>query len=211
MGPLAVFAAKSRTVLEDSAGVVPFSRGSLGGDGLLILIAFNSFALRLFRLRVTLGLEVSIMLHQPVALPESEEAQVRELHRMLQLGSPALVGANGERLELPEAVFRLLKDIVRNMQHGRAIVLVPENQQLTTQRAADLLGVSRPHLIKLLETGDLPYHKVGSHRRVYLKDLVAYQKRRDLERKAALNRIAKEAFESGLYDRTGIPEGGEDE
>ncbi len=63
----------------------------------------------------------------------------------------------------------------------------------------------------LLETGDLPYHKVGSHRRIYLKDLLGYQKRRDVERKAALDRIAREAFESGLYDRTGIPEGGEDE
>jgi excisionase family DNA binding protein len=97
------------------------------------------------------------------------------------------------------------------MQLGRAIVLIPENQQLTTQRAADLLGVSRPHLIKLLEAGELPYHKAGSHRRIYLKDMAAYQKRRDGERKAALDRIAKEAFESGLYDRTGIPEGGEDE
>jgi excisionase family DNA binding protein len=97
------------------------------------------------------------------------------------------------------------------MQLGRAIVLIPENQQLTTQRAADLLGVSRPHLIKLLEAGELPCHKAGSHRRIYLKDLIAYQKRRDMERKAALGRIAKEAFASGLYDRTGIPEGGEDE
>jgi len=151
------------------------------------------------------------MPHQPVALPESEEVQIRELNRMLQLGSPALVGADGERLELPNAVFRLLKDIARNMQLGRAIVLIPENQQLTTQRAADLLGVSRPHLIKLLEAGELPHHKAGSHRRIYLKDLSAYQKRRDMERKAALDRIAKEAFESGLYDRTGVPEGGEDE
>ena len=151
------------------------------------------------------------MLHEPVALPESEEVQIRELNRMLQLGSPALVGADGERVELPGAVFRLLKDIVRNMQLGRAIVLIPENQQLTTQRAADLLGVSRPYLIKLLEAGELPHHKAGSHRRIYLKDLAAYQKRRDVERKAALDRIAKEAFESGLYDRTGIPEDGEDE
>jgi excisionase family DNA binding protein len=114
-------------------------------------------------------------------------------------------------MELPNAVFRLLKDIARNMQLGRAIVLIPENQQLTTQRAGDLLGVSRPHLIKLLDAGELPYHKVGSHRRIYLRDLAAYQKRRDAGRKAALDRIAKEAFESGLYDRTGIPEGGEDE
>ena len=151
------------------------------------------------------------MQHEPIALPESEGTQIRELNRMLQGGTPALIGAHGEKVELPDAVFRLLKDIVRNMQLGRAVVLIPENQQLTTQRAADLLGVSRPHLIKLLEAGELPHHKVGSHRRVYLRDLVDYQKRRDAERKLALYRIAKEAYEAGLYDRTGIPDGGEDE
>ena len=151
------------------------------------------------------------MLHEPIALPESEGTQIRELNRMLQAGTPALVGADGEKVELPGAVFRLLKDIVRNMQLGRAIILIPENQQLTTQRAADLLGVSRPHLIKLLEAGELPYHKAGSHRRIYLRDFVAYQKRRDAERRSALDRIAKEAYEAGLYDRTGIPDGGEDE
>jgi excisionase family DNA binding protein len=151
------------------------------------------------------------MLNEAVTLLESDQAQIRQLNRMLQLGAPALLAADGQRLDLPDAVFRLLKDIVRNMQLGRAIALIPENQQLTSQRAADLLGVSRPHLIKLLERGELPYHKVGSHRRICLKDLLAYQKRRDVERKAALDRIAKEAFESGLYDRTGIPEGGEDE
>ena len=151
------------------------------------------------------------MLHEPIALSESEGTQIRELNRMLQGGTPALVGADGEKVKLPDAVFRLLKDIVRNMQLGRAIVLIPENQQLTTQRAADLLGVSRPHLIKLLEAGELPYHKAGSHRRIYLRDFVAYQKRRDAERKLALDRIAKEAYEAGLYDRTGIPDGGADE
>jgi excisionase family DNA binding protein len=148
---------------------------------------------------------------EPVTLPESEEEQIRELNHILRLGTPALVGAGGERLELPHTVFQLLKDIARNMQLGRAVILVPENQQLTTQRAADLLGVSRPHLVKLLEAGDLPHHRAGSHRRIYLKDLVAYQKRRDKERKAALGRIAKEAFASGLYDRTAIPEAGTDE
>src|SRR5579872_7043329 len=151
------------------------------------------------------------MIREPIALPESEVVQIRELNRVLQVGTPALLGADGERLELPDAVYRLLKEIVRNMQLGRAIVLVPENQQLTTQRAADLLGVSRPHLIKLLESGELPYHKAGSHRRIYLRDLVAYKTRRDAERKEALNRIAKEAYDAGLYDRTGIPDGGEDE
>jgi excisionase family DNA binding protein len=122
-----------------------------------------------------------------------------------------LVAADGVRLGLPDPVYRLLKEIVRNMQLGRAVVLVPESQQLTTQRAAALLGVSRPHLIKLVEAGELPYHKAGSHRRIYLKDLLAYQKRRDDKRRAALDRMSKEAFESGLYERTGIPEDGEDE
>lgn len=106
------------------------------------------------------------MTHRPVAFPESDETQIPELHRLLQLGTPTLVVADGERLDMPVAVFRLLKDIVRNMQLGRAVVLVPENQQLTTQRAADMLGVSRPHLIKLLEAGDLAHHKAGSHRRI---------------------------------------------
>ncbi len=151
------------------------------------------------------------MPQQPIGVREAEEALIRELNRVLQLGTPALVAADGKRIDLPNSVFGLLKDIARNMQLGRAVVLVPEDRQLTTQRAAGLLGVSRPHLIKILEAGELPYHKAGSHRRIYLKDLAAYRKRRDAARKAALNRIAKEAFESGLYDRTGIPEGGEDE
>jgi excisionase family DNA binding protein len=151
------------------------------------------------------------MVNEAIAATESEGAQIQALNRMLQGGTPALVGAGGEKLELPDAVFHLLKDIVRNMQLGRAVVLIPENQQLTTQRAADLLGVSRPHLIKLLEAGELPYHKAGSHRRIYLQDLARYQKRRDAERKQALDSIAKEAYEAGLYDRTGIPDGGEDE
>ena len=150
-------------------------------------------------------------LHQPVALPESEGFQIRALNRILQHGPPELVGSDGERVQLPDTVYRLLKDIARNMQLGRAVVLIPENQQLTTQRAAGLLGVSRPYLVKLLDAGELPYHKAGSHRRIYLKDVIAYQQRRDAERKAALDRIARDAFESGLYDRTGIPEGGQDE
>src|ERR1017187_7043164 len=101
-------------------------------------------------MRASLKLGDTAMLHEPIALPESEGTQIRDLNRVLQGGTPVLVSTGGEKVELPDAVFRLLKDIVRNMQLGRAIVLIPENQQLTTQRAADLLGVSRPHLIKLL-------------------------------------------------------------
>lgn len=147
-----------------------------------------------------------------VCAPAAEQEQIRALDRVLQLGAPTLIGAHGqEPIPLPETVYRLLKEIVHDLQRGHALRLLPETQLLTTQQAADLLGVSRPHLIKLLTAGDLPYHLVGSHRRVYLQDVLAYARQRDTARHAALNALAREAFATGLYDGPGIPEGGSDE
>lgn len=151
------------------------------------------------------------MLGATVTMPPSETEQVQELYRILQLGTPALIGPTGERLELPESVYHILKDVVRNMRAGRAITLVPEKQQLTTQSAANLLGFSRPHLIKLLEAGTIPYQKVGQHRRILLKDLLAFQKQRDADRRSTLDKLARDEFEAGTYQGTGIPEGGSDE
>ncbi|MGA7521814.1 MAG: helix-turn-helix domain-containing protein [Acidobacteriaceae bacterium] len=144
-------------------------------------------------------------------LPPSEEEQIQQLYRLLQRGAPALVGPDGQKLELPESVYHILKDVVRNMRAGRAIALVPEQQQLTTQSAANLLGFSRPHLIKLLESGVLPFQKVGQHRRILLKDLLAFQKKRDAERRSALNQIAREEFDAGTYEGSAIPQAGSDE
>ncbi len=104
----------------------------------------------------------------------------------------------------------LLRDAVSSMRLGQCVVPVAEDRQLTTQRAADLLGVSRPHSVTLLDVGEMPSHKAGTHRRVYLKDLDAYRKVRDAARRSALDAMARDAFELGLYDRTGIPEGGAD-
>jgi excisionase family DNA binding protein len=144
-------------------------------------------------------------------LPPSEEEQVRELGRLLQLGAPALVGPKEERLELPESVYQILKEVVRNMMAGRAITLVPQKQQLTTQSAANFLGFSRPHLIKLLDSGIIPFEKVGQHRRLRLKDVLAFQKKRDAERRAGLNDLARAELAEGMYEGTAIPEGGSDE
>jgi excisionase family DNA binding protein len=151
------------------------------------------------------------MLHEPISAPASEEEQIRELYKLLKLGIPALVGSDGECLDLPETVYRLLKLIVKNMQQGRTIMLVPEQANLTTQKVANILGVSRPHVIKLLDSGKIPFHKTGSHRRVLLMDVLAYAKKRDAERKKVLDELAKEAFEDGLYDNVQMPPGGEDE
>ncbi len=97
------------------------------------------------------------------------------------------------------------------MADGKAVTLIPDNQVVTTRRAADILGMSRPFFIKLLETGAMAYHRVGNQRRVYLQDVLQYAHKREQERRAALNRLSRHAFESGLYGKNVFPEGGKDE
>jgi excisionase family DNA binding protein len=111
-----------------------------------------------------------------------------------------LVSAHGEEVELPESVVRLLRGAVHDLAQGRAITLVSGEQELTTQQAADILNVSRPYLIKLLDQGDIPYTMTGSHRRVRLDDLMSYKQIRDRERREALDRLVRISEEFGLYD-----------
>jgi excisionase family DNA binding protein len=145
----------------------------------------------------------------PVSLPVSQEEQVRALHVLLQeAGEALLIGKSGKpAMKLPDAVYDLLLQILSVMEEGKAISIVPVTQDLTTQQAAELLGVSRPFFVKLLETGHLPYHLTGTHRRVYLKDLLAFKQHRDQERHAAIERMADEADKAGLYDKVLLPEG----
>ena len=150
-------------------------------------------------------------MRETITMQPSEEGEIRELHRMLNLGAPALVGPAEERLNLPDSVYHLLKEVVANMMRGRVIVLTPENDRLTTQAAANFLGFSRPHLVKILDLGAIPFEKVGQHRRILMKDLMTYRKHRDVERRAALNDLAKEEFKDSMYEGTSIPEGGSDE
>jgi excisionase family DNA binding protein len=153
---------------------------------------------------------MSIVTGTPVGISSKESAQIRALRQLVQQGSIKLVGARGRKAELPSAVVGLLDEILKHLQAGRAVYIVPEPLQLTTQRAANLLGVSRPFMVRLLEEGKLPFHMVGSHRRVYLKDLLAYQKRRDEERHDAINRMARMELEAGTYDKVVLPEGAEE-
>lgn len=104
----------------------------------------------------------------------------------------------GELMILPASVVGLLTRILDEMAHGNAVTLVPSHAKLTTQEAADFLGISRPHLIKILESGAIPYAKVGSHRRIGFRDLVEYKKGIDAERHKVLDELAQEAQELGL-------------
>lgn len=112
---------------------------------------------------------------------------------------PAMVDERGQRTELPKPVYELLVKVATAMREGKVIALVPETEELTTQAAANLLGVSRPHVVKLIEEGRLPCHKVGAHRRIRMKDLLAFQRLRDQSRREALDELARRAQEAGLY------------
>ena len=101
-------------------------------------------------------------------------------------------------LELPAGAVALLMEILEAMAAGRGVTLIPENAELTSVQAADVLNVSRPFLIKLLEDNVLPHRKVGKHRRIRMEDVMAYKAKIDREREAILNQLASEAQELGM-------------
>lgn len=112
----------------------------------------------------------------------------------------ALIDQNGHRTHLPEALFTQFARIVRLMSERKAVVFVPEDEAFTTQAAANYLGMSRQHLVGLLDRNEIPHHKVGTHRRVTFKDLLAYEKKRDQARRQALDKLAAEVDAAGFYD-----------
>ena len=149
------------------------------------------------------------MATQPLSISpqESERQQVRNLYRLLlHDGIPALVGPSGEKEDLPESVYRLLRAVVGKMQEGKAVAILPVMEELTTQKAADLLGVSRQFLVRLLDQNKIAYHRTGTHRRIYLKDVLEYKQVRDAQRQQAIREIAQNAVDAGDYDRFVPPE-----
>ena len=101
---------------------------------------------------------------------------------------------NGEiaTLQLSPALRMALQEVLGLVSEGRGVELVPVNSELTTQRAADILNVSRPHLVKLLDEGRIPFHKTGSHRRIKAEDVFTYKQQRDGERDRLLSEMAEE-------------------
>ena len=138
---------------------------------------------------------------EPIVTDAKTEASLAAIERLLNetdASDTALLGLNGERLPIPETLYEVLRRGVAVLKTGAAVEVVSSGSELTTQQAADLLNVSRPFLIKLLDRGDIAYRLSGTHRRIGLRELLRYRSARSAMRLRALNEMAREADDLGI-------------
>ncbi|ACB52037.1 unknown [Crocosphaera subtropica ATCC 51142] len=174
--------------------------------------------LRLFRLPVMLKslrfkheaipMTVSKTLNKPFIPSESEIKTAQESSRILashlqsnhQSQTIKLLknDSTEQVVEIPASAFHLLIDILTQMAQGNAITLIPIHAELTTQEAADILNVSRPYVIKLLESGEIPFTKVGKHRRIRFEDIMNYKDNIDRKRSEVLDKLVEQAQELNM-------------
>ena len=145
-----------------------------------------------------------------ITLPDSKESELAQrgqqaleayLSTRQKTQRIALMGENDEShtIELPTSAMQMLADILRELAAGNAVQVVPVHAELTTQEAANILNVSRPHLVKLLEAGRIPFHKIGRHRRILFSDLLAYKEKREHESLDIMQALTDEAQDLGMY------------
>lgn len=139
---------------------------------------------------------------EPLFVPDQEAQNVKELDEILakKEGVAKLIAPSGDVRELPHSVYEVLRNTVHALSQGTAVTIMPVHSQLTTQEAADVLHLSRPYLVGLLEKGEIPFHKVGKHRRIRLDDLLVYKDSRDSHRRQILDNIKAESEDLGLYE-----------
>jgi excisionase family DNA binding protein len=116
-------------------------------------------------------------------------------------GRARLVGPDGHQTVIPESIYRVIVTAARQLGAGNGISILPVLADLTTTQAADLLNVSRPFVVKLVDSGALPSHKVGTHRRIYLRDVIAFKHRRDQNGHEALARLVEDAQDLDIYEK----------
>lgn len=122
------------------------------------------------------------------------------LYSSIRQSSAKLVSADGSAQSLPQSLPEFLTKLTDGLREGQSIAIVQDDAQLTTVEGARMLGISRQFLIKLLERREIPYYMVGAHRRVYVRDLLAYKAKRDANRRQILDELSRAEGAEGLYD-----------
>jgi excisionase family DNA binding protein len=132
-------------------------------------------------------------------IPESED--VRALYEKFAKSQAKLVGPDGRGELLPKSLSGFLVQLIADLEAGKSVSIIQSEATLTTVEAANRLGVSRQFLVRLLDSGKIPHHKVGTHRRIYMRDLLAYKAERDGRRRKTLDDLTEAESDEGLYDR----------
>lgn len=135
---------------------------------------------------------------EDVGLARSSAQELSALLARMPRAERARVKLDGHDLILPRQALALLRDILSEMAQGNAVTIVPTHAELTTQEAANILNVSRPYLVKLLETGEIAHHKINKHRRIRFEDLMAYKQEQAKKSSKALDDLAKQAQQLGM-------------
>jgi excisionase family DNA binding protein len=181
------------------------SQAATGGKHRFVYCEFRLFRIEWpLRTRVPVNKEPTMSVNETFSLPSKKamEAAVssqRELAAFISTKAETqriqVIDENNEphQIDIPTSAIRLLVDILAELGEGNAVKVIPIHAELTTQEAADLLNVSRPHVVKLLETNALKGHKTGKHRRILFADLMEYKNKRLAESEAAMDELTQQA------------------
>lgn len=128
-------------------------------------------------------------------LARASATELSQLLRERPKNDRAHIKLDGADLVVPRQALVLLRDLLTEMAQGNGVTILPTHAEVTTQEAANMLNVSRPHLVKLVEEGAIPFTRVGTHRRIRLQDLLAYKRQQEETSEAALQELADQAQE----------------
>ncbi len=136
-----------------------------------------------------------------IPISVQDQRDVLDLYSKLRKVEARLVGPDGKTQVLPGSLYSFLCQLLADLKEGNSVTILQSEATLTTVEAAKLLGVSRQFLIQEIEKGSIPYHMVGTHRRLYARDALAYKSKRDAGRRKQLDDLALAEHEEGLYAR----------
>jgi excisionase family DNA binding protein len=137
----------------------------------------------------------------PIDISPKEQKEIINIYTKLREVEAKLIGPDGKTEILPNNLYSFLLRLLADLRAGHSVTILQSRHELTTVEASKILGMSRQFLIRLLEKGEVPFHFVGTHRRLYVRDVIAYKAKRDLERRETLNDLAKREFAKGDYDK----------
>ncbi len=137
----------------------------------------------------------------PVDISPREQREIVDTYAKLREAEAKLIGPDGRAEILPNNLYSFLLRLLADLRAGQSVTILQSRHELTTVEASKVLGFSRQFLIQLLEKGEIPFHLVGTHRRIYVRDVMAYKAKRDTARRKTLDDLARREFEEGHYDK----------